>query len=87
MTPETSNHALPANGLAGGTMRCEARPMNDDFATLYSFDRWANNTMLDACRKLSPEQYAAEPIPGWPRRRLKLHTQSPASVANSHESC
>ncbi len=40
--------------------------MNDDFATLYAFNRWANDTMLDACRKLSPEQYSAEPFPGWP---------------------
>jgi uncharacterized damage-inducible protein DinB len=44
--------------------------MNDDFATLYSFDRWANSTMLDACRKLSPEQYVAEPAPGWPQKML-----------------
>ena len=39
--------------------------MRDDFATLFAFNRWANAKMLDACRKLTPEQYAAEPVPGW----------------------
>ncbi len=39
--------------------------MQDDFTTLYAFNRWANDKMLDACRKLTPEQYAAEPAPGW----------------------
>jgi uncharacterized damage-inducible protein DinB len=40
-------------------------PMNDDFASLFAFNRWANAKMLDACRKLTPEQYSAEPVPGW----------------------
>ena len=39
--------------------------MNDDFVSLFAFNRWANARMLDACRKLTPEQYAAEPVPGW----------------------
>jgi uncharacterized damage-inducible protein DinB len=39
--------------------------MGDDFASLFAFNRWANAKMLDACRKLTPEQYAAEPVPGW----------------------
>ena len=39
--------------------------MNDDFVSLFTFNRWANTRMLDACRKLRPEQYAAEPVPGW----------------------
>jgi uncharacterized damage-inducible protein DinB len=39
--------------------------MTDDFATLFAFNRWANDKMLDACRKLTPEQYNAEPVPGW----------------------
>ncbi len=39
--------------------------MQDDFASLFAFNRWANARMLDACRRLSPEQYAAEPVPGW----------------------
>jgi uncharacterized damage-inducible protein DinB len=39
--------------------------MQDDFVSLFAFNRWANAKMLDACRKLTPEQYAAEPVPGW----------------------
>ena len=39
--------------------------MNDDFVSLFTFNRWANARMLDACRKLPAEQYAAEPAPGW----------------------
>ncbi|MBI3408785.1 MAG: DinB family protein [Planctomycetes bacterium] len=39
--------------------------MLDDFASLFAFNRWANAKMLDACRKLTLEQYAAEPAPGW----------------------
>src|SRR5262249_7983787 len=47
--------------------------MNDDFASLYAFNAWANNKMLDACRKLSPEQYAAEPVPGWAPIRFTVY--------------
>jgi uncharacterized damage-inducible protein DinB len=39
--------------------------MNDDFVSLYTFNRWADLRVLDACRKLTAEQYAAEPCPGW----------------------
>lgn len=39
--------------------------MNDDFQSLYAFNRWANDKMLDACRKLTAEQFVAEPVPGW----------------------
>jgi uncharacterized damage-inducible protein DinB len=39
--------------------------MHDDFTSLFAFNRWANARMLDACRNLTPEQYAAEPVPGW----------------------
>jgi uncharacterized damage-inducible protein DinB len=39
--------------------------MHDDFSSLYAFNRWANGRMLDACRKLTSEQYAAEPVHGW----------------------
>jgi uncharacterized damage-inducible protein DinB len=39
--------------------------MHDDFASLFAFNRWANARLLEACRKLTPEQYAAEPVPGW----------------------
>jgi len=48
--------------------------MRDDFASLFAFNRWANAKMLDACRKLTPEQYAAEPVPGWsPIRSTVFH--------------
>ena len=47
--------------------------MQDDFASLFAFNRWANSKMLDACRKLSPEQYAAEPVPGWSSVRSTLY--------------
>ena len=39
--------------------------MHDDFIALYSFNRWANDKMLGACRELSAEQFVAEPAPGW----------------------
>jgi uncharacterized damage-inducible protein DinB len=39
--------------------------VQDDIVTLFEYDRWANRKVLDACRKLTVEQYVAEPIPGW----------------------
>jgi uncharacterized damage-inducible protein DinB len=39
--------------------------MQDDIVTLFAYDRWANRNVLDACRKLTAEQYVAEPVPGW----------------------
>jgi uncharacterized damage-inducible protein DinB len=39
--------------------------MNDDFVSLFAFNRWADRRVLEACRKLSPEQYVVEPVPGW----------------------
>jgi uncharacterized damage-inducible protein DinB len=39
--------------------------MQDDIAALFAYDRWANTKVLDACRKLTAEQYIAEPVPGW----------------------
>lgn len=38
--------------------------MHDDFVSIYAFNRWANDKMLEACRKLSAEQFTAEPVPG-----------------------
>src|SRR5262245_10408852 len=46
--------------------------MNDDFVTLYAYNRWADRKVLDACRKLTPEQYVAEPVPGWSSVRSTL---------------
>ncbi len=39
--------------------------MQDDVAALFAYDRWANTKVLDACRKLTAEQYVVEPVPGW----------------------
>ena len=39
--------------------------MQDDLVALFAYDRWANRKVLDACRKLTAEQYVAEPVPGW----------------------
>jgi uncharacterized damage-inducible protein DinB len=46
--------------------------MHDDFASLFAFNRWANDKMLEACRKLTPEQYVAEPAPGWSSVRFTV---------------
>jgi uncharacterized damage-inducible protein DinB len=32
---------------------------------LLAYDQWANRKVLDACRKLTSEQYVAEPAAGW----------------------
>src|SRR5262245_22084002 len=47
--------------------------MQDDFTSLFAFNRWANAKMFDACRKLTAEQYTAEPVPGWPSVRTTVH--------------
>ncbi len=39
--------------------------MRDDVLTLFAFDRWANRRVLEACGRLTAEQYVAEPVPGW----------------------
>src|SRR3954452_22637800 len=39
--------------------------MQDDVVALFAYDRWANTKVFDACRKLTAEQYGAEPVPGW----------------------
>lgn len=39
--------------------------IQDDLVTLFAYDRWANGKLFDACRKLTAEQYVAEPVPGW----------------------
>jgi uncharacterized damage-inducible protein DinB len=47
--------------------------MQDDIVTLFAYDRWANIKVLDACRKLSAEQYVAEPVPGWSSVRSTIY--------------
>ena len=39
--------------------------INDNIRSLFAFNRWADRRVLQACRSLSNEQYAAEPVPGW----------------------
>jgi uncharacterized damage-inducible protein DinB len=46
--------------------------MADDFPSLYAYNRWANDKMLDATRKLTAEQFVAEPAPGWTSVRTTL---------------
>ena len=47
--------------------------MQDDIAALVAYDRWANRKVLDACRKLTAEQYVAEPVPGWSSVRSTVY--------------
>src|SRR5438309_454355 len=47
--------------------------MQDDFVALFTYDRWANRKVLDACRKLTAEQYVAEPVPGWSSVRSTVY--------------
>lgn len=47
--------------------------MQDDIAALFAYDRWANRKVLDTCRKLSAEQYGAEPVPGWASVRSTIY--------------
>ena len=47
--------------------------MQDDFVALFAYDRWANTKVLDACRKLTAEQYVAEPVPGWSSVRSTIY--------------
>jgi uncharacterized damage-inducible protein DinB len=46
--------------------------MHDDFASLFAYNRWANDRVVQAARKLSAEQYAREPVPGWSSVRATL---------------
>jgi uncharacterized damage-inducible protein DinB len=47
--------------------------MQDDVVALFAYDRWANTRVLDACRRLSAEQYAAEPVSGWSSVRSTVY--------------
>ena len=47
--------------------------MQDDIMALFAYDRWANRKVLDACRKLTAEQYVAEPVPGWSSVRSTIY--------------
>ena len=47
--------------------------MQDDLVVLFAYDRWANRRVFDACRKLTAEQYVAEPVPGWSSVRSTVY--------------
>ena len=47
--------------------------MQDDVVALFAYDRWANTKVLDACRKLTAEQYVAEPVPAWSSVRSTIY--------------
>src|SRR5262249_50729482 len=47
--------------------------MQDDVVALFAYDRWANTKVLDVCRKLTAEQYVAEPVPGWSSVRSTVY--------------
>jgi uncharacterized damage-inducible protein DinB len=47
--------------------------MNDDIASLYEFNKWADAKVYEAVRKLTPEQYIAEPVTGWAPIRSTLN--------------
>jgi uncharacterized damage-inducible protein DinB len=46
--------------------------VNDDLVSLFAYNRWADRRVIDACRRLTPEQYAAEPVPGWSSVRASV---------------
>jgi uncharacterized damage-inducible protein DinB len=39
--------------------------MTDNLTALFAYNRWADARLLDACRLVPPERYAAEIAPGW----------------------
>jgi uncharacterized damage-inducible protein DinB len=47
--------------------------MQDDVVAFLAYDRWANTKVLEACRKLTAEQYVAEPVPGWSSVRSTIY--------------
>ncbi len=47
--------------------------MQDDVVALFAYDRWANTKVFDACRKLTAEQYVAEPVSGWSSVRSTIY--------------
>ena len=47
--------------------------MHDDVVASFAYHRWANAKVIDACRKLTAEQYVAEPVPGWSSVRSTIY--------------
>jgi uncharacterized damage-inducible protein DinB len=62
--------------------RSEEILMQDDIDALFAYDRWANGKVLDACRKLTAEQFVAEPVPGWSSVRSTIYHIAVATEFN-----
>src|SRR5436190_20027663 len=56
--------------------------MQDDIVALFAYERWANRRVFDACRKLTAEQYVAEPVPGWSSVRSTINHIALATEVN-----
>jgi uncharacterized damage-inducible protein DinB len=56
--------------------------MQDDFSALFAYERWANRKVLEACRKLTADQFVAEPIPGWSSVRSTVYHIALAAELN-----
>jgi uncharacterized damage-inducible protein DinB len=56
--------------------------MQDDVVALFAYERWANTKVLDACRKLTADQYVAEPVPGWSSVRSTIYHIAIATECN-----
>src|ERR1700733_5182810 len=56
--------------------------MQDDLESLFGYERWANRIVLGACRKLTAEQYVAEPVPGWSSVRSTINHIALATMLN-----
>src|SRR5690348_5629624 len=46
--------------------------MQDDLKSLFAYNRWANDLVVEACQALGPGQYEKEPLPGWTSVRATL---------------
>ena len=56
--------------------------MQDDVTALFAYDRWANRRVFDACRKLTAEQFTAEPAAGWSSVRSTIYHIAMATEFN-----
>ena len=55
--------------------------MNDDFVTLFAFDRWADRRLIEAVRQLTPTQYAEPAAPGCPSvHEILVHLGDAADI-------
>ncbi len=54
--------------------------MHDDLSSLFAYNRWANDRVVQAARALSPDQYVQEPVPGWTSVRATLVHVADATV-------